>query len=252
LVNSETQKAAVGEGGPVAMARTANGTVYLYEVGSDDLRAYAARDGFSAGERVRWLLARVASRGTSGPLSDEQLTAMGEPDIEALAEQLLDTPQMQQRVAAMVAHGAPTRAPSESAVAFLDRVLRRPEPVQPAAGPSATSTGRDPRWMLPWAIAALGMGCILSALAALFTYRGYEREVALETQVQRLRVQLEATTAQRDEQARSAMQALLAQNQELRTRIERLEARPTRSPDRTLERSTPAAKAAKPRSRTRR
>lgn len=240
--------------GPAAMASASIGMVWLYDAAADDVRAYAALDSLGALGRVRWLLPRVGSLANGGPLGDEAAAALSDAEVERLAEQYVDTPANQRRAEALGPTPALRRGTGESAVAYLDRVLRssvaaeeKPrEPVAPVAHPTANAR------VLSLGIAALVMGVVLCGLAALFSYRAYEREGALQADVERVRLEMRALLARQAEDGRAKLVTLEQQNRDMRARLERLEARPTRSPDRTPDRATPASKGAKPRTQTRR
>ena len=241
--------------GPVAMASTSLGTVYLYEAAPDDVREYATLDGLGAAERTRWLLARVGSLG-KGPLTDDEVASLPGDEVERLAEQYLDSPQNQRRRDSL-GKGPQARAAAESAVAYLDRVLRHGSAAPATAAAAATAFPGDaaprPARALPWALAALVMGCVLSGLAALFTWRAYEHETAMEAESQRLRAQLKLESARQVQEVQAQLATLRAHDDELRQRVAKLEARAaTRSPDRSTVPAKRDEKGAKTRSRTRR
>lgn len=259
-MNVNTTHGSLPGTGPVAMASTSLGTVYLYEAAADDVREYATHDALGASGRVCWLLARVGSLG-SGPLKDEEVASLGAEEVERLAQQYLDSPQNVRRRDSL-GTGPLARGAAESAVAYLDRVLRHGVVAAPGTAhdagappfPSAAPARHARTWS--WALAALVMGCLLGGLAALFTWRAYERELAMESQLQawRAQAQLEASRqAQQVQQVQSQLATVRGQNDELRQRVARLEARGlTRSPDRSPDLAKRDAKAVKPRSKTRR
>jgi hypothetical protein len=255
-------------GGPVAMAQTSAGTLYLYDASRDDMRAYLESHDPSAVQRVRRWLPRVASRGASGMLADDQVAALEDGDVEGVIEQYLTSPGNQKRVHAVASSPASRRAVGESAVAYFDRLLRMPaDAAAPAiegeAMPMPPPAPPMPLRAASWAIGALAMGVLLSGLAALFSYRAYEHEQAMRVDVDAARAQLLAAVDRRAGEARTQVAALRSENAALRERLENLErlerarrtapdVRPTRSPARSPEGARKAAKDAKSRDRAHR
>ena len=258
-------------GGPVAMAQTAIGTVYLYEAAQDDVRAYPGPPELDAMGRVRRLLPRIASRGAAGPLDDDHMARLGDDEVERVIEQYLASPDNVRRASAVAA--ALKRAPGEPAVPAFDRLMRAvphappvvPIPEEAVAAPVASVPPRA----LSWGLAAVGMGVLLSALAALFSYRAYEREQEMQAEAVRSRLALQALVNRRADEGRAQLAALRSENAALRGRIEqveqalenarharaaaaRAEAKATRTPDRQSEAARKAAKDARTRDRARR
>ena len=262
------------------MAQAAIGTVYLYEAAQDDVRAYAGPPELDAMGRVRRMLPRIASRGAAGPLDDDHVARLDDDEVERVIDQYLASPDNVRRANAVAP--ALKRAPGEPAVPAFDRLMRavpHAPPVVPVAAESvAVAVATMPSRALSWGLAAVGMGVLLSALAALFSYRAYEREQAMQAEVERSRLAMQALVERRADEGRTQLAALRSENVALRGRIEqveqslenarraravaraeaaraeaaRAEAKATRSPDRQTEAARRAAKDARTRDRARR
>ena len=162
----------------VAMGQTRLGTVYLYELGVDDLEAYVGAPGSSARGRLRWLLPRIAGKGPTGGarLSEQEIATLDEEEVESLLETYLASPD-NQRHAAEAGRGLipMVRGGGESAVSFLDRLvrwrvqaLRNPAPgagTEVSGAPGATRADALPR-LMSWTVIALVLAIASSALAA--------------------------------------------------------------------------------------
>ncbi len=85
--------------GPVGMASTPIGTVFLYEMAAGDLAEYERQPYADASDRVRWLLSRVASKGSAGDggerpamLTRDEAAGLADADVESLTDVFLTSP----------------------------------------------------------------------------------------------------------------------------------------------------------------
>ncbi|HUP29462.1 MAG TPA: hypothetical protein VM122_04760 [Usitatibacter sp.] len=239
--------------GPVGMASTPIGTIFLYEMAAGDLQEYSRQPYEDARDRVRWLLSRVASRSSTGNgngddrpamLTREETAALADADVESLVEVFLTSPANQWH--SRKAQDAGTlafRGEDESAVAYLDRLVgwRATLPAEAAPRrdafvpfaseaprPQAADAGTSS--VLGWVSAGLAISVLLStaalAFAAMSYFEGKADHQANEAwRADMLRMQQEAKPAGSDK----LVAELSAENARLRYRLELVDAK-VRSP----------------------
>jgi hypothetical protein len=175
---------------PVAMSPTSLGTLYLYEMRAADWAEYARRPGSTALEKVRWLLTRIASRGSAAEprlLTDADAARLTEPEIEALMEVYLDSPASDWHSTVREASGgAIVRQAGEPASQYFDRLAQwrasmwisddeptlAASPAQVAAAPVA-KVDASTRQLLGWTSAGLAITALLAAAGLGFAALAY-------------------------------------------------------------------------------
>ena len=191
--------------GPVGMAATPIGMVFLYEMGAGDVTEFARQPYEAAIDRVRWLLTRVASKASAAGLGSErpamleraEVASLGDDDVQSIVEVFLSSPENEWQSHRAEESGAVApRAADESAVQYLDRLVqwrsalplqeaaRRPQ--APSGFPSLASTPpnapfpaapprADPPMsrVLTWVSAGLALTVLLSVAALAFGAMSY-------------------------------------------------------------------------------
>lgn len=191
--------------GPVGMAATPIGMLFLYEMGAGDVTEFARQPYEAAIDRVRWLLTRVASKASAGMggerpamLGRAEVASLGDDDVQSIVEVFLSSPENEWQAHRAADAGAmPPRADDEGAVQYLDRLVqwraslplhetaRRPQ-APATAFPSLASTPletpfpvatprADPPMsrVLTWVSAGLALTVLLSVAALAFAAMSY-------------------------------------------------------------------------------
>jgi hypothetical protein len=241
--------------GPESAVLTRLGTLYLYRLTTNDLRAFREMPATKLSQdKFRVLLTRIASNTVSekgildaGALTSDQVESLSDEDIERIAESYLDgTTVRWYRHEGSSATVSVIRNAGEPATKFLDRLIHWYAvrgPGRPREGDALSATGPYPRpRVLPaqdsialskrevWlGLAGLALLAVLGTGAFLQQYLVVH---ALQKQQDTLAAQLKESSAL----AASQMARATQENAELRRRLEALEA-PVH---------TPAAAAAKP------
>jgi len=227
--------------GPDCAVLTSIGTVYLYRLQPQDVRAYAELPStWLAVDKFRMLLMRVGSDAISdrgildaGPLTDERVESLGDDEVERVAEAYLDGTSLrgyrQEGVSATV---AVVRNANEPATKFLDRLLNwhaaartgrasaeASDTMPPRAARKPVSSGhilltRREAWIAFAGLAAVGAFAIGAFLQHyLVAHRIQEQQEAVFAQVKQLNGLVAAQAAQ-----------AIHDSSELRRRLDALEA----------------------------
>lgn len=232
--------------GPVGMASTPIGTVFLYEMAGGDLAEYARLPYGDAAERVRWLLARVASRSSAGEgaerptmLSRDDTAALAEEHVESLAEVFMTSPANQWHARmAQEAGSLAFRGETESAVGYLDRLVRcraalpaeaapRREAFTPFAGEPAGAKSPEAatRQLLSWVSAGLAITVLLSTAALAFAALSYFEAKADREAAELWRADMRRLQETKAPGAEKLVSELSAENARLRYRLELVDAK---------------------------
>jgi len=119
--------------GPKATVQTSVGTVYLYSLRTSDISEFGKLKAYDLAERVREFLPHIASLSETSsfkeerePLPLELAAQLTEADLDALATAYASpTVLWAVRVDSTKEGGVPPRQESETAVAYLDRLLKQ-------------------------------------------------------------------------------------------------------------------------------
>ena len=118
--------------GPVGMAATPIGMVFLYEMGAGDVGEFVRQPYGAAIDRVRWLLTRVASKASAGMGSERpamlgraEVASLGDDDVQSIVEVFLASPENEWQAHRAEESGAlAPRAEDEGAAQYLDRLVQ--------------------------------------------------------------------------------------------------------------------------------
>lgn len=249
--------------GPVAMASTSLGTLYLCELEPRHLEQYDLATTGTAAQRVRSLLPRIASRAgatSSGPtLTPADVAALRDDEVEQLVEAYLSSPGNLRRDREV------GRAPGESAVGYFDRLVQwematrtvgladevGSRPVE--AREPAAERGRDAGLLRPGAIAIawalLATSTLLSFAAAWYARESYERAEAARAANEQWQAEMKAIAERNASSFEKGRRALAQENAVLRARMETLEARSAAARQATTRTASTSAAAPKAPSR---
>jgi hypothetical protein len=233
--------------GPVGMASTPIGTVFLYEMAPGDLAEYERQPYADAGDRVRWLLSRVASKSSAGNgaerpamLTRGETATLSGDDVEALAEVFVASPANQWHARKAQESGAlALRGEDESAVDYFDRLVRwrgslPPEVAAPrrdAFVPFAQESARAKppeaatRQLLSWVSAGLAISVLLSSAALAFAAMSYFEAKADHQASESWRADTRRMQETKAPGAEKLVAELSAENARLRYRLELIDAK---------------------------
>ena len=231
--------------GPVGMASTPVGTVFLYEMGAGDLAEYERQPYEDAKDRVRWLLTRVASKSSAGAgeerpamLTRSEVAALGDDDVEQLADVFLASPSNQWHARKSQDVGAlGPRAEDEGASSYLDRlvrwrstqpseiVVRRSEDAFAPATVAPKPVDAGMRQLLSWVSAGLAITVLLSTAALAFAAMAYFEAKDDHHANALWRAEMKRMQEARAPAAEKLVSELSAENARLRYRLELREAK---------------------------
>ena len=238
--------------GPVGMASTPIGTVFLFEMAAGDLAEYERQPYADASDRVRWLLSRVASKGSAADggerpamLTRDETAGLTDADVESLTDVFLTSPANQwharkSQEAGMLAF----RGEDESAVDYFDRLVRwratlPAEVVAPRRDAFAPFTSDVPRvktpeaasrQLLTWVSAGLAISVLLSAASLVFAAMSYFEAQADHQASELWRADMRRMQEKKAPGAEKLVSELSAENARLRYRLELLDAKSRAAP----------------------